>query len=68
MAEIIKIVVEPLSPETFAPFGEVVGPRAADAFSMGPDTQLWRNAFSVDGGIELMFGRYLHKPMRFHKM
>ena len=68
MTEGVKIVVEPLSPETFAPFGEVVGPTAAQTVSLGPDVQLWRNAFGVDGGIELMFGRYLHKPMRFHQM
>lgn len=68
MAEVVEIVVEPLSPETFAPFGEVVGPTTAETVSLGPDFQLWRNAFGVDGGIELMFGRYLHKPMRFHRM
>jgi ureidoglycolate lyase len=68
MTEVVEIVVEPLSPETFAPFGEVVGPTAAETVSLGPDFQLWRNAFGVDGEIELMFGRYLHKPMRFHQM
>ncbi|MCZ6636829.1 MAG: ureidoglycolate lyase [Alphaproteobacteria bacterium] len=68
MARIVKVTVEPLTPETFAPFGEVVGPTAAETVSLGAYFQLWRNAFDVEGGIELMFGRYLYRPMRFYKM
>ena len=65
---VVQVAIEPLSPEAFAPFGEVVGPSAAPATSLNPDFQLWRTAFGVDGEMELLFSRYRHKPMRFHTM
>ena len=68
MTSIVEVSLEPLSPTAFAPFGEVVGPSTAKTVSLGPDFQLWRTSFAVDGGIELMFSRYRHKPMRFHRM
>ncbi len=68
MTRVVEVEVEPLRPEDFAPFGEIVGPSAAETMSLGSDVQLWRTSFGVEGDIELMFGRYRHKPMRFHKM
>ncbi len=68
MTTVVEINVEPLSPAAFAPFGEVVGPSATEAVFLGPDFQLWRTSFGVEGDIELMFARYHHKPMRFHRM
>ena len=68
MTGVVEVEVEPLRPGDFAPFGEIVGPSAAETVSMGSDVQLWRTSFGVEGNIELMFGRYRHKPMRFHKM
>ena len=68
MATVFEIGVERLSPDAFAPFGEVVGPSATETVSLGPDFHLWRTSFRVEGDIELMFARYRHKPMRFHRM
>lgn len=68
MTTIHEIVLEPLNPETFAPFGQLIGELNTPAVFSGPHIDSWRMDFGAEGPIELMFSRYRYQPMAFTQL
>ena len=67
MANSVEIPLRPLTPEGFAPFGQIIGddPGTPPVFT-GAQLRSWRMDFEVDGPAELMFIRYAHqRPFAF---
>lgn len=61
--------VERLTPESFAPFGQVIGPQARKPDFEGlSGTQLWGLDFEVDGRLELGFIRVPYQRLSFKLM
>lgn len=65
MIETRTLSVEPFTEESFAPFGVVVGPRAAPAPFKGNASEGWPLEFAAEGGAQLMYSRFHHQTMRF---
>jgi ureidoglycolate hydrolase len=67
MSEVIEIRVEPLSPEAFAPFGQLICARSDEppVFEAPQHLRSWRQEFEVEGPTELMYIHYLHRPIQF---
>lgn len=65
MTERRLLHVEPFTEESFAPFGIVVGPRAAPAEFKGNASEGWLMDFQAEGGAQLMYSRFHHQEMRF---
>lgn len=65
MPDLRTIPVEPFTEESFAPFGIVVGPRAAPAEFKGNASEGWPLPFEAQGGAQLMYSRFHHQAMRF---
>ena len=68
MPEIIEIVLEPLSPKAFAPFGQIVGESGTAPHFTGSHIAAWRMAFEAEGGAEILFARYVHQPIELSRM
>jgi ureidoglycolate hydrolase len=68
MACVIEIKVEALTDHAFAPFGQVIGPRAdAPAFG-GEGLRSWALEYGCDDTTELMYIWFDHIPMTFSKV
>lgn len=57
------IRLEPLTPEAFAPFGQIIAERDAPPVFAGPGLASWRMAYEAAGASELMVVRYDHRPL-----
>lgn len=68
MNQVTMIDLEPVSAETFAPFGQIIGAPEGPPVFTGPHIASWRLDFAVDGETELMFARYVHQPFRFTRL
>ena len=68
MSQLIELPVERLSPESFAPFGEVIDELPDSAHAEGGFKATRRVGFTIDGAVELRVVRYDFKPMEFHLM
>ena len=68
MTQPFPIAIEPLSEDTFAPFGAIIGPSSAPPIFRNPKLHAWRMTYESDGPTELMFDRYFHQPPRFSKL
>ncbi len=69
MARTHLLKVELLTPEAFAPFGQVIGPQSRPPDFQGlSGTQLWGLDFEVDGRLQLGFVRVPYQPLAFKTM
>ena len=68
MSRLIEIPVEPLSPASFAPFGEVIGEFPDSAHANSGFNAMRRVGLTIDGAVDLQVIRYDSKPMEFHLM
>ncbi len=68
MTTVRKIELEPLNAEAFAPYGQIIGEGKGPPVFSGPHIASWQMDFAVDGGIELMFARYVHQAVQFDRM
>ena len=68
MSQLIEIAVEPLSTESFAPFGEVIEEFPNSVHAEGGFKAMRRVGFAIDGAVDLHVIRYDLKPMEFHLM
>ena len=68
MSQLIEVSVERLSPESFAPFGEVIDELPESAHAAGGFKAVRRVGFTIDGAVDLRVIRYDSKPMEFHLM
>lgn len=58
----IEIALEPLSPEAFAPYGEVISTAGPPSFQR-PLLDNWRLPFATDAAARLQIMRYHQQPM-----
>jgi ureidoglycolate lyase len=65
MTKPFPIAIEPLSEDTFAPFGAIIGPSSTPPIFRNAKLHAWRMAYESNGPSELMFDRYFHQPLRF---
>ncbi len=66
MAKLVEIPLRPLTPEGFAPFGQIIGDPGASPVFTGATFQSWSLDSEVEGPAELMFIRYIHqRPFAF---
>jgi ureidoglycolate lyase len=68
MTTLVEIALEPLTAGGFAPYGQLITARDEPPVFEGPHLEAWRMDFAVDGEIELMYMRYVHKEMRWTTM
>lgn len=61
MNDLIDIAIEPLTPEAFAPFGQVIGRRNDPPLFQGGNARTWGVDFEVDGKMELHFADFTHQ-------
>jgi ureidoglycolate lyase len=62
MTDLIDIAIEPLTPEAFAPFGQVIGRRNEPPLFEGGNAKTWGVDFEIDGKMELHFADFTHEP------
>ncbi len=62
MPDIIEIPIELLTPEAFAPFGQVIGERDDPPLFQGGNATTWGVDFEIDGKMELHFARFEYQP------
>lgn len=67
MPRIVDLSLEPLTPQSFAPFGAVIGPAGAPAFTSGA-MQTWRAPFEVDGPMQMTLCRFHGQKMEFSQL
>lgn len=68
MTKLVKVALEPLTEDAFAPYGQLIMARdEPPAFDVA-HLDAWRMDFAVDGDIELMYARYIHQEMRWTTM
>ena len=65
MTRTVKIPIGVLTPDSFAPFGQIIGAPLGEPDFRQSHIASWRLSFDSAGPIELMFSRYMHQPMRF---
>ena len=68
MSQLLEIPVEPLSPESFASFGEVIDELPDSAHADDGFKAMRPIDFTIDGAVDLQVIRYDAKPMEFHLM
>jgi ureidoglycolate lyase len=61
----IRVDVEPMTAESFSPFGIVLEAPAQPPDFIGNRSHSWLYPFEAEGGTQLMFMRFYHQPMRF---
>lgn len=62
MTKTLEIPIEPLTPEAFAPFGQVIGERDDPPLFEGGNAVTWGVDFEIDGKMELHFARFGDQP------
>jgi ureidoglycolate hydrolase len=62
---LIRIRIEKLSPQSFAPFGMVLGEPPHTPDFAGNRSHSWLTPFAAEGVTQLMYTRFYHQPMRF---
>ena len=68
MARVVEIPVEPLTEESFRPFGAIVGAPATPApFRLGT-METWKTPFEVAGDVEMTICRYQREPVEWSRM
>jgi ureidoglycolate hydrolase len=65
MPKVVEISLQPLIPDAFASFGQILGDFDAPPIFEAPHLRSWRLDFELDGAAELMVARYLHQPFEF---
>ncbi len=65
MGQLIELPVEHLSPESFAPFGEVIEEFPDATHAEGGFEATRRVGFTIDRAVDLHVIRYDFKPMEF---
>lgn len=68
MPTIVHIDVEPATHESFAPFGQLIGPSDDKPVFHGDGLRSWRLKYEIDGTTEVMFIQFDFKPMVFSKI
>jgi len=68
MTNVIEVPVEPLTHESFAPFGQIVGVLEGKPTWKRPRLTSWRMKFSMDGHPDLKMIRYEFQDMEFDMM
>ncbi len=63
MSDLIDIPIEPLTPEAFAPFGQIIGARNEPPLFQGGNATTWGVDFEIDGTMELHFARFDYQPV-----
>jgi ureidoglycolate lyase len=61
MTDLIDIAIEPLTPEAFVPFGQVIGRRNEPPLFQGGNAMTWGVDFEIDGKMELHFADFTHQ-------
>jgi ureidoglycolate lyase len=59
----IEIPIEVLTPEAFAPFGQVIGARNEAPLFQGGNATTWGVDFEIDGKMELHFAKFDYQPV-----
>jgi ureidoglycolate lyase len=59
---IVEVPVEGLSPEAFAPFGQIIGDLPEPPVLVGPAIRSWRMALDMDGPPEMVVLRFEYRP------
>ena len=65
MTALRQIQVEPFTPESFAPFGIVIGDTSRKSDFQGGVSDAWLLPFDAEGGTQLSYSRFYHQKMRF---
>ena len=68
MARLVDIALEPVTAQSFAPFGELIDEPSAPPVFAGPGLRSWRLRYEASGATDLMVIRYDHRPMTFTKL
>ncbi len=63
MIDLVDIPIEPLTPEAFAPFGQVIGARNDPPLFQGGNATTWGVDFEIDGKTELHFANFDYQPV-----
>src|SRR5215207_6211534 len=64
----VEVPIEPLTHESFRPFGQIVGPLPGQPAWQRPRLTSWRMDFSSDGPPDLKLIRYAYQPMAFSQL
>jgi ureidoglycolate lyase len=62
MSKVVEIPLQPLTPDGFAGFGQILGDFDAPPVFEAPHLCSWRLDFELQGPAELMVVRYFHQP------
>jgi ureidoglycolate lyase len=65
MPRVVEIPLQPLTPDGFESFGQILGDFAAPPVFEAPHLRSWRLDFALKGSAKLMVVRYLHQPLEF---
>jgi ureidoglycolate lyase len=68
MPRVIDLPLALCTPESFAPFGQVLQLPGGESQHKWSTTKTWSADFAIDGKMELMFARVSPAPMNFNKM
>ena len=62
---LVKLALEPLSQDAFAPFGQVIAKTSSPPVFTGTSLESWPFDFSIDGTVELMLNRFHYRDIEF---
>lgn len=62
MTKTVDIAIEPLTPDAFAPFGQVLGPRDDAPHFSTENVKTWDVKFEIFGKVELEYAAFNYKP------
>ncbi|SDB44732.1 ureidoglycolate lyase [Bauldia litoralis] len=65
---VVQIPIEPLTDESFAPFGWLLEAGGEPPFFSRPNLDLWRFPYAADAPARLQIMRYHRQPMRFSRL
>lgn len=68
MSTIVELPVALCTPESFAPFGQVLQLPGGQSQHKWSSTKTWSADFSIDGKMEVMFARFSPIPRHFTKV
>lgn len=64
----VEVPIERLTPESFAPFGQIIGALPGHPAWERPRLTSWRMDFACDGPPDLKLIRYAYQPMKFTRL
>ncbi len=68
MATVIEIAIEPLTRESFAPYGQLIAAGDGAPDYARPTLDVWHLDYASDAPFRIQIMRYSHKPMVFSRL